>query len=349
MYEDLTVESIKSDIISRLSTDIDTREGSFVNDMISAIAYEIWKTYQSLDAVIPIAFVDETSGEYIDKRCAEYGITRKAGTKAKVTLTFTGTDGIVIPAGKVFLTNDGLQFETDEDAVIMNGMASVMATAAEVGEAYNVDAGTITQQLISLSGLTSVINDSKATGGADPETDEALVKRFYDYLQNPATSGNIAHYKQWALEVDGVGAAKVIPLWNGPGTVKVLIVGNDNGPVDSTIVANCSAHIEENRPIGATVTVESAQGLPINISAVVTIDSTTTVDVVKAAFKTALDAYLKSIAFQKYELVYNRIAYMLLDIAGVVDYTSLTVNGGTSNIIIGADQVPVIGTVEVTT
>jgi uncharacterized phage protein gp47/JayE len=347
MYEDLTVESIKSDIISRLSTDIDTREGSFANDMISAVAYEIWKAYQSLNAIIPIAFVDETSGEYIDKRCAEYGITRKAGTKATVTLTLTGTDGTVVEKGKIFLTPDGLQFETDESVTIANGTAAVTATAAEIGEEYNVAAGTITKQLVNINGLTAVTNNEAATGGTDVETDAALVKRLYEYLQNPATSGNVAHYRQWALEVDGVGAAKVYPLWNGPGTVKVLIVGNNNGPVDSTIVANCAAHIEENRPIGATVTVESAEGLPINVAATVVIDDTTTIDKVQTALETALDSYLQSIVFDKYTLVYNRIAYMLLDIDGVTDYTSLTINGGTSNIAIADNQVPVIGTVEV--
>lgn len=344
MYEDLTVEKIKEDIISRLSTDIDTREGSFMNDMISAVAYEIWKVYQSLDAVISIAFVDETSGEYIDKRCAEYGIKRKTGTKAKVTLKLTGTDGTVVPKGKVFLTADGLQFEIDEDVTIKNGTATVKATAIEVGKEYNVEAGTITRQLVSLSGLLSVTNDEPATGGTDQESDAALVQRLYDFLQNPATSGNVAHYRQWALEVDGVGAAKVFPLWNGPGTVKVLIVGNDHGPVDETVVQNCAAHIEENRPIGATVTVESAEGLLVNVSATVIIDSTTTVERVKEEFEAALDTYLKSIAFEKYTLVYNRIAYMLLDIPGVVDYTLLTVNGGTENIAIADNQVPVLGT-----
>lgn len=347
MYEDFTVERIKNDLLNRISTSIDTREGSFINDMVSTVAYEIWKSYQSLNAVIPIAFVDETSGAYIDKRCAEYGITRKKGTKAKVILTLTGTDGTIIDKGKVFLTGDGLQFETDDAVTILNGTATVNATAIEVGEAYNVDANTITKQFVNISGLTSVTNENPASGGTDPETDGALVKRLYDYLQKPATSGNVSHYRQWALEVDGVGATKVLPLWNGPGTVKVLIVGNNNEPVDLSIVEKCAEHIEKNRPIGATVTVASAEGLPINVEAKVTIDSTTTMDAVKAAFEKALTEYLRSIAFSRYTLVYNRIAYMLLDIDGVVDYTSLTVNGSTTNVTIGDDQVPVLGTVEV--
>ncbi len=344
MYEELTVESIKNDIISRMSTDINTSEGSFINDMISPVAYEIWKAYQSLDTILPIAFVDETSGEYIDKRCAEYGIIRKAGTKAKTTLMFTGTDGTLIPKGKVFLTSDSLQFETEDAVTIVSGTTAVVAIATEIGTDHNVDEGTITRQLISISGLTSITN-SAATGGTDPESDAALVKRLYEYLQRPATSGNAAHYRQWALEIDGVGAAKVAPLWNGSGTVKVLVVGNDNGPVDATIISNCTTHIEEKRPIGATVTVVSAEGLSINVAATVTIDSTTTVETVQTAFRNTLNEYLKSIAFTKYTLVYNRIAYMMLDIEGVLDYTSLTINGDISSVAIGEDQVPILGSV----
>lgn len=347
MYEDYTVETIKNDIISRLSSDLNTSEGSYTNDMVSAVAYEIWKYYQALNAIVPIAYVDETSGEYIDKRCAEYGITRKSGAKAKTTLHFIGIDNTVIESGKIFLTADGLQFETDKSVTIKNGTALVSATATEIGTEYNVDSATILYQLVTVSGLVTVTNTA-AAGGADEETDTALVARLYDYLQNPATSGNAAHYKQWAMSVAGVGSAKITPIWNGAGTVKILIAGSDNGPVDPAIVSNCAAYIEEKRPIGATVTVASAEGLGIDISANVQIDGTTTILRVQTEFAEALADYLKGISFSKYTLVYNRIAAMLLDIDGVIDFTILTINGGTENITIRADQVPVIGTVEVT-
>jgi uncharacterized phage protein gp47/JayE len=137
MYEDLTVEEVKRDILSRLTSDIDVREGSYHNDMISAAAYKIWQAYQSLDAIVPIAFVDERSGEYIDKRCAEYGITRKSGTKATSIMTLTGVEGIVIPKSKVFLTSDGLEFSTNEAVILTGGTATVTVTAAEIGENYN--------------------------------------------------------------------------------------------------------------------------------------------------------------------------------------------------------------------
>lgn len=100
MYEGITPESIKAEIVESLTTDIDTREGSYVDTLIGPVSLEIWKVYTGLNAVLPIAFIDETSGEYIDKKCAEVGITRKKGTKAKVTLRFTGTEGATVPAGR---------------------------------------------------------------------------------------------------------------------------------------------------------------------------------------------------------------------------------------------------------
>lgn len=347
MYENLTVEEVKSEIIEQMATDIDTREGSFTNDMISGVAYEMWKLYQSMDAIIPIAYVDETSGEYIDKRCSEYGIERKAGKKATAVLMLTGTDGTVVPKETVFLNMEGLEFVSNESVIITGGTATVTVTAAEIGINYNLEAGTITKQLINLSGLTSVTNVEASHGGTDSETDIALVARLYEYLRKPVTSGNSNHYKQWALAVDGVGSAKVTPLWNGSGTVRVLIVGNNNEPVDETIVTNCADYIEENRPIGATVTVASAEGLEINVEASITIESNTTRETVQEAFKNALENYLNGIAFETYTVVYNRIAYILLDITGVIDYSVLTINGGSSNITIEPEQVPIIGTVVV--
>lgn len=272
MFEEITPESIKAEILSGI-TAVDTREGSYINNLISPAALQIWKVYQSMNALLPIAYIDKTSGEYIDKRCAEIGITRKPGTKARAELTLTGTDGTVIPAGTVFLTLDGLEYITTAEVTITEGTATVTVIAAEVGEAYNVPAESIVNQYNSISGLTAVINTSAATGGTDPESDESLVTRYYNYLQKPATSGNVYHYEQWALEVNGVGAVKVTPLVNGPGTVGVMIVGPKKQPVSEEVVAACAAHIEEERPIGPLVTVESAEGLSVNVSVTVTTDS----------------------------------------------------------------------------
>ncbi len=97
MFEDITPDTIKAAILADLDTDLDTREGSFLSDMITPVAMELWKCYQSMNALVPIAYVDESSGGYIDLRCAEFGITRKEGAKAAAAMTFAGASGTVIP------------------------------------------------------------------------------------------------------------------------------------------------------------------------------------------------------------------------------------------------------------
>lgn len=342
MYEEITPESIKSSILGGING-LDTREGSYINNLVSPAAYKIWEYYQALNAVIPIAFVDESSGEYIDKRCADYGIARKPGTKAKVIMTLSGVNGTIVPKGKVFLTESGLEFVTMTET-ILSGETSVEAEAAEVGEQYNVKADTITRQLSSIYGLNAFANLA-AKGGTDPESDEALVKRLYDFLRLPATSGNANHYRQWAKEVNGVGEAKVFPLWNGSGTVKIVVVDQSFSPAGNDVVNACTAYIEQKRPIGASVTVVSASELAVDISATVRLSGAITQDKLKEIFTKKVQEYIKDIAFVGKELVYNRIGAMLMEVDGVLDYTTLTLNGKVQSVILTDEQVPIIRTV----
>lgn len=341
MYENLTVETIKNNILSRITTDIDLREGSFTNDMISTVAYEIWKNYQALDAILPIIFVDESSGEYIDKRCTEYGITRKPGTKASAVITVTGTNGTVILKGKVFLTIEGLEFILDHDINITEGTAIGTVTAQEIGDKYNVASGMITRQFVNQSGISTVSN-AMAAGGTDQESDAALVTRLYTFMQKPATSGNANQYRQWALEVPGVGDAKVFPLWDGPGTVKIVIVDANKQPASSTIINSSLDYVETVRPIGATVTVESAVGKEIDLEAVVILAPGYNLETVSTDFTNFINNYFKSIAFTTAYVSHAKIGTLLLGTDGVIDYSDLHLNGSSANVLLLDNEIPLL-------
>lgn len=342
-----TFDEILQSIKQQLAvSNLDTQEGSYTDTLIRAVAMEIAADYFDHDALIPIAFVDETSGIYIDRRCAEYGITRKPGTRATATVTFAGSDGTEVPEGTAVQTADGKVFLTDKPVMIVSGIVDADVTAAEVGSSYNVRADAITTLQNSI-GVT-VQSSTEAVGGTDMESDEALVQRLYAVWRSPATSGNAAHYEQWALEVDGIGKAKVWPCWNGGGTVKVVILGSSQEPPSPEQVAAVAAHIEAVRPICVDVTVEAAETLTVDVAATVVLDGTRSAQGVQEQFRQLLDEYLKSIAFVSSAVIYNRIAYMLLSIDGVQDFTALTVNGGETNITLEDNQVPVVGEVSVT-
>ena len=357
MYERITVEGIKAGILGRLKTDLDKREGSQTNDEISAISAELAEAYHSMDALVPAFYLDETSGAYIDKQAAVVGIVRKAGAKASCVITFTGTDGASVPAGTPFYTAAGLAYYLEEAVVIAGGTASGTLTAAEPGDGYNIGAGEITQTLRNYSGISGYANEA-ATGGTDPETDAALLARYLERMRRTPTSGNPYHYQSWANSVDGVGASRVISKWNGAGTVKVVLAGADMEPASEATVAACAAYIEKQRPVGAAVTAVAAQAKKMAITAAVSIDGTTTKSDVQTALAAAVTAYLReltasafadnvdlqleTLADKTYTVLYNRIAFLLLSIPGVVDYTTLQVSGGTANITVPADAVPVL-------
>lgn len=350
-FDSLTPEGIQDMLRAFIEDDLGlyAGEGGLLNIILAPGAYVFWEALQALRAQVPISFVDETSGAYIDKAAAAYGITRKPGTPASVDVTFTGTANAVVPAGTMCVTADGLGFLTDEELTLgEDGSGTVSATSDDVGAVYNVPAQAIVTTQESVAGVSGVTNDAAATGGTDPETDAALFARLDAYRKTPPTSGNDRHYYQWALEVNGIGAASVIRCWDGPGTVKVIVADMELRPVEEDKVEEVAAYIETQRPVTAEVTVESAEGVGVQVAVTVETDGTVSKSNTEQALTDRLAEYLGTLAFQTgAEVVYNRVLAIVMGLDGVTDCSGLTVNGGTANVPLDADEVPLLGTVTV--
>ena len=335
-YDELTPESIKASMLSDLTAkgvDVSIREGSYANTLVSVAAYQLFKMYQQFPSLLHMAFPDETSGEYIDKNAAQIGMVRAAGKKATVEIAFTGTEGTYIAAGTaLYAPESGLQFLTTEEAIITDGSATAPAEAAEVGADYNLPPDSITAMYVNVAGVLSVTNTEAAVGGVDVESDIDFFARYHQRRTLPITSGNKNHYITWALETTGVAYANCEPLWNGNGTVRVIIAGADRGPVDETIRQNCYDHIEEERPIGATVTVVSVVTREIPLTATVTLLDGYTTEDVKNQLTAAVGELLASQTFgEEVRVPFSRFLACLLQCPGVADYSALTVDGGMSD------------------
>ena len=350
-FDSLTPEGIQDMLRAFVEDDLGlyAGEGGLLNIILAPGAYVFWEALQALRAQVPISFVDETSGAYIDKAAAAYGITRKPGTPASVDVTFTGTANAVVPAGTMCVTADGLGFLTDEELTLgEGGSGTVSATSDDVGAVYNVPAQAIVTTQESVAGVSGVTNAAAAAGGTDPETDAALFARLDAYRKTPPTSGNDRHYYQWALEVNGIGAASVIRCWDGPGTVKVIVADMELRPVEEDKVEEVAAYIETQRPVTAEVTVESAEGVGVQVAVTVETDGTVSKPATEQALTDRLAEYLGTLAFQTgAEFVYNRVLAIVMGLDGVTDCSGLTVNGGTANVPLDADEVPLLGTVTV--
>ncbi|WP_025950467.1 baseplate J/gp47 family protein [Geobacillus thermocatenulatus] len=341
MFEDQTFDAILERMLDRIPDDMDKQEGSVIYDALAPAAMELAQMYAELDVVLRLAFGETSTGEYLDKRAADFGVYRKQATPAVRKGVFTDGNDVPfnIPIGSRFRLNDMVYVAIEK---ITDGQFRMQAETP--GSEGNQEFGNLLP-IEPIEGLGTATLADVLIPGEDEESDESLRKRFLQKVREPGTSGNAADYKQWATEVAGVGAAKVTPLWNGPGTVKVTIVDANMWPATNELVAQVSEYIEQVRPIGADVTVASATGKPIDVSANVVLASGYTLQSVQDSFMAALNEYFKEIAFSMTYVSYAKIGTLLLNTPGVVDYSGLTVNGGTANVALQDEEVPVFGAV----
>ena len=334
MFSNQTYEVIKQRILDNINIDIDKREGSFISNMVSPLAEELAKAYINMSDILSLGFIDDTFDTFLDKRVSEFGVYRKEGVKATGEIKVEGKEGATITNGTLIKAND-LYFTVLND-IELPADNILYVEANEVGYKYNLLANTEFELVEKNDKVTKLANETNFSKGVDVESDEDLRKRFVKVVNNPSTSGNKAHYEEWALEVDGVGRAIVYPLWNGNGTVKVMIIGNDNKAVSEDIINNCKLHIEENMPIGCQLTVTTPSLLNITIKANIELKEGYVLEDIQTDFKTSLNEYLKGVTT---ELTYSKVYGLLVNHVGVEDVTSFTINDSNVNISISEDKI----------
>ncbi|MFI8716222.1 baseplate J/gp47 family protein [Brevibacillus brevis] len=348
-----TKDEILADLLADIPDKYDKQVGEFIYDGLATVAEQFEKTDAKIDDVKGKLGIENLKGVELAQRIKERtGIDRKEATHAVGSVTVTGTGTISL--GDLFETPGGAQFHAVETKAIM-ASGTVKVEAVVAGSSGNVPANSIILFPVTLAGFTAVTNPSPASDGFDAESDEDLLKRYYQRIRTPATSGNKAHYKNWAMEVQGVGDVRIVPLWNGVNTVKVIIIDSDKKPASQAIVSAVQDHIdpgstgkgEGQAPIGARTTVVSAAGEMVNVSVKVTLAAGFSVEQVRNNITASLTEYLKDIAFVESIVSYAKVGAAVLNSEGVADYSSLLVNNGTANVPIEDEKVAVVGTVTV--
>lgn len=353
-------ENILTEMIGQLPEDIDISEGSHPYNLLAPTAYETSRMaefvlMEAIKLIFPKFCADYD--EYVDYHAETCGIARKKATKATGSITITGKAGTEIPAGSRFSTvsvngNIAVEFISKKEAVIdEDGIVEIFIEAVESGKSGNVAAGTVILMSTPINGVNSVVNELATSGGLDEETSEALVDRIAEYeaAQGMSFVGNIADYKRWALEVDGVGSVQVIDAQDGSGLV-TLIISDRNGEPAKTGDILCESvykHImspddEDLRlaPCGARLSVVGPETIDVSVSATVWIDKTI------IAFEDVIDTFFEDMAAYLIEaantgsIVWTKVGSLLSEINGVKDYENLKVNNDVVNIPVLAGHMP---------
>lgn len=350
MFEDQTFEVIEKRILADVDDSFHKDEGSFIYTATAPTSAEHQQIYIDLDRVLDEMFPDTASREYLLHHAKLRGLEPKEATQAIWIGKAAPTD-VTVPIGSRFNAGDlNLQvirkLSTDEGTYLLK-----VETAGTAGN-------TINDKLVAISyikGLYSMTLTSLSESGTDDESTDEFRERVLTFMQKPATSGNKNSYYNWAESVDGIGDVKVFSppdtidgVAVPDGNVYIVAINENKEPAGSNLLASLSTYIESVRPIGATVNCVAADKLEVNVAATATLSSSAVLDTVTAKYKAAVEAYLEENALALKRVSVAKLGDLLLDIDGVEDYTTLTVNGSATSITVGDKAIAMVGTVEVT-
>ncbi|EGT4601521.1 baseplate J/gp47 family protein [Clostridioides difficile] len=341
--------------------DVSTLEGDFIYDATRPTAEQIAELKQlGLQNNLKIAFPQTSYGTYLEWLGECKGVFKNQPTKSVGMITFTGVQGTIVTKGTIVTTiatdeKQSIEFELLETKTIgENETVDIKAECKITGTIGNVAQNTITVLLVSISGVKSVVNKEGFKGGTDIEDEEHFRERVLVSEQEDRLSGASSDYIRWAKEVDGVGYAYVVPEWDGAGTVKVLILDKNRKAATQELINKVQEYIyplnvEGNRdgkaPIGAIVTIVTPQTLLINVKASFVFSNGFSQETVLNILKNKIDKYLDKIDIGgtvSYNAIYSLTGSMMLADEGIQDFSNLTINDGTTNIILN-DQVVGIG------
>lgn len=276
-----------ADIASRLPGADTTLRRSNLAVLARVNSAAVYGLYGYLDWLSDQLMPDTAEAEYLERWGGIWGVLRKAATAAAGAVTVSGTVGSVVPAGAVLQRSDLVRFAVLAEVTLAAATATVQVTAEETGTDGNTSAAAPVSFVSPISGVNTVasVGVDGLGGGADAETDTALLARLLLHIQQPPHGGSEADYEAWALEVSGVTRAWPYASYLGLGTVGLCFVmdAKVGGIIpDAGEVELVQAHIDELRPVTAQVTVFAPTPVELDLDISLTPNTTTVQAAVEA-------------------------------------------------------------------
>lgn len=167
------------------------------------------------------------TGIFQDALAQLYFLQRQPATSTIVACTCTGLQGVVIPAGAIIQTTDGLQLtNTTEGVIAASGSVELNFKLNETGP-IQVGAGTATIIVTQIPGWDTVNNSSAGIVGRHEESHQEFATRIQ---------------KSVAINAQGTVNAIYAALANLSGVVAVVILENDSNSTVEKEGVDIEAH-----------------------------------------------------------------------------------------------------------
>jgi len=369
-----TFQQLISDALDMVPSKVDKRQGSIIYDTLAVGDVQLAQGFVRLKGYYLDCYALTAREGYLDLRVAEAGVHRYMETPAVKLGTFLDNNGqpVSIPMEARFSTaidTDALIYTVTavyaQDGAVISG--SYRLTCETPGMAGNNYVGPLIP-ITHLSEIASAEMTDLLIPARDREDDDALLARYLEEINRPAFGGNIAQYRKWILEMDGVGAVQVYPVWNGGGTVKVSIIGADYNPASSALIDDVQTKLDPEHnhgqglgiaPIGHFVTVATPNAVQINVQANLTLRFGITVGQVEAEIRKSISAYLlerrklfgasSNTNLYAVNIYRARMSTAMMQVDGVENVTGVLINGADDDLMLAqtafVQQLPMDGAV----
>ncbi|RXM69437.1 baseplate J/gp47 family protein [Clostridium tetani] len=353
MFEEQTEENILKRMMDRIPNDLDKREESIIYNALAPAAQEVARMYSDMDYFLQCTFASpDMPPELLDLRVGEEGLKRYQATYAiKKGYFYDNENNLVdIPLNSRFSIDD-FNFKAAEK--ISTGIYKLKS------ETTGVESNSITGQLIPIEyieNLSIAKLGELLIPGENEEDNESLYARYIEHLNEKPFGGNVADYKIKTRSIDGVGAVKVEPIWNGGGTVKVVFLDSEYNIPTKELVDKVQTTLDpiQNQgkglglaPVGHVVTVKDAQGVDISINTNLVLNKDITIGQVQQDIENTIKEYLLNLRKQWHEedniiVRISQIEARILNIEGVADIYTTKINNKEENLSLGVEEVPIL-------
>ncbi|MDR1066475.1 MAG: baseplate J/gp47 family protein [Clostridiales bacterium] len=342
--------TIMDRMLSRVSDAVDKREGSVIYDALAPAAAELAQMYIGLEIWKEQTYLMTATGENLDRRGNDFGVARRPAVKAlRIGRMYNfALEPADAPLGSRFAAPDhnGIIYAVEERLE-----AGVYAMRCERAGTEGNDYEGDVLPLYYGNNLSRAEITGHLIPGEDEESDDDYRRRVAGRLANRAFGGNVADYKRFASEIDGVGAAKVFPVWDGGGTVKISIVDSAYNDISADFLKKAKAIIDPEEyegegagiaPIGHIVTVSTPDRVVVDVEAVLTLDGRTAGQVL-AESETGIGEYFAQIRrgwseADEVSVYASRVAAEILKIPRVLNVTDVRLNGASGDVSLTNDK-----------
>lgn len=282
---DKILEDLNARMVAKYGVSFDVSPESPDGQLLGIIADAVHECWLREEAAYNAFIPSKAYGTGLDNLVALNGITRIVNQPTTVLCTLSGSGGVVVPAGSIVETIDGLQFTTNNNVVLPNDVTVTCTTLGAIPIAANeivlINSGS------SITGWTGVNNIEEGVVGIVRQTDPELrayrasntvdrgvhtTKAIYQAVSNLNLSHIFVDNNDTDGVVDGVPARSIHVVVEGGNKQEVAQAVFNNLPAGIPTHGSILEVVVDSKGHKHNVRLDRPTGVPVEVFADIVVD-----------------------------------------------------------------------------